>query len=156
MVFPKLTSKAIFRNIIIIFTATVVIATLFVYYAMPFLREMESTRKGIYVHSDMSMLNASIREELQEYYKKNAHYPDNLQILRNTILKRIYPHRIPEEPNVMDYFNEFKYSAYGISYNLTWEARHSNKTYTHKESGSKGELARTELYIDGKLLEKNQ
>ncbi|MGD0077552.1 MAG: hypothetical protein ABSB91_02875 [Sedimentisphaerales bacterium] len=113
---------------------------------------MIALRNDINHHSHMSTLSAGISEELEDYYKRNDRYPENLQISRVSILKMMYPHKKPEGPNIMDYFNGFKYSTDGNSYNIIWEARHGDTIYTHKEEGLKGELPRTELYINGELL----
>lgn len=94
----------------------------------------------------MLTLKATITEELQEYYKKNDRYPESLLIIKENVLKRYYPYKIPDDPNIMDFFGEFKYSNDGNSYSMFVEVEHGGVIYTHKEKGQKGELPQTELY----------
>jgi hypothetical protein len=143
------------RNTIIILTVTAVV-TLSIYFAIHTLKTFLDLRDDINCHSDMSMLNAGIREELQKYYKKKGSYPESLQLIKETVLIGTYPSKIPEGPNAIDYFNEFIYSTDGNSYSVTYEAKHGETVYTHQEEGQKGGTPQTKLYINGKLFERNQ
>jgi len=139
-----------------IFIVVVFIAILSCYIAIYVIRIITYTRIEMIRHSDMSLLNSNVREELYDYYKDNGAYPNNLNILKEPLLKSIYPNKLPKGPNVMDYFDKIKYSTDGNSYNITWEAKQNKTIYIHKEEGQKGEPARTELYINGKLSERTK
>ncbi len=143
-------------KVLVILTMISVVAALSIYFVIHFGKTMINLRNDINHHSDMSFLNSCISEELREHYKKNERYPENLQLLRESIFKKTYSHKLPEGPNVMDYFNEFKYSTDGNSYSITWEVKHGEITYTHKEEGQKGKLARSKLYINGKLIKRDK
>lgn len=101
--------------------------------------------KRIQYHSDMLYLRACIREDLQEYYKRNGSYPENLQLIWETILNSGFLSPVLEEHKDGHLLNEFKYSTDGSSYTMILEV----VGYTHIDKGQKGERAISELYRNG-------
>lgn len=135
------------RSIIITLAVIVVVIPLSVYFVI----EIRSTSKRISYKSDMSELHAIIQTELQKYYKKNGSYPENLQLIRETVLNRHFVSKIPEKHKDGHLLNEFKYSTDGSSYIMILEV----VGYTHIYKAQKGEPARRELFINGRLVERS-
>ena len=102
-------------------------------------------------HSDMSLLNAGIREELKTYYEREGHYPENLDGLTPTIVKSCYLTSVPDRPKELEMLTHFQYSSDGTTYTIIWshENKHDGTVYTHKEYGRNGILENTELFING-------
>lgn len=107
------------------------------------------------LHSDMSCLNAVVREELQRYFEQEGRYPDSLGVLTESILEAYYVGNVPEQPEALGWLSRFHYSSTGATYAVTWSVKQHGTLYTHKEYGKDGALAKTELYVDGKLLGKH-
>jgi hypothetical protein len=149
-------AKMSFKKILIILAMIAVSAILATFIVFPFFMRLENTRKDINIHSDMSFLNACIRENLQEFYKANDRYPENLQALRTSIAKKAFPNKLPDGPNVMDYFNNFHYSSDGNSYEVNYQAKQGTTQFFHKENAYRGEFPNSELYVDGKLTDKEK
>lgn len=138
------------RKLLIIPIATIVVmAALFAaYYGFGIISTL---RTDLGRHSDMSLLNAVIREELRTYFKREGHYPENLDVLKPTIVKNCYLTNEPDRPKELEMLTHFQYSSDGITYTIIWshENKHDGTIYTHKEYGRNGILEKTELYING-------
>jgi hypothetical protein len=104
----------------------------------------ESAEKTRY-YSAMSWLNASIREELDDYYKAKGRYPTQLSDLTIPFLGD------GANPEML---NNFKYVTDGIYYEITWEVRYGSEIDAYKEHVAKGKMLFTEHYINGKLVSK--
>lgn len=107
------------------------------------------------LHSDMSCLNAVIREELQRYSEQEGRYPESLGVLTQSILEGYYGINVPDQPEARGWLSRFHYSSTEDTYTVTWSVKQYGKLYTHKEYGKHGALVKTELYVDGKLLGKH-
>jgi len=112
-----------------------------------------ATSTDIGLHSDMSLLNAVIRDELKRYFKREGRYPEDLDVLIPTIVKKCYVTSVPDRPKELEMLNHFKYSSDSITYTIIWtfEGKNSGAVYTHKEYGRNGTLEKTELYINGQI-----
>lgn len=139
-------SKINSRSIIIILAVIAIVIPLSVYFVI----EVRSSMKRIQYESDMLYLRSCINEELQEYYEKNGNYPENLQLIWDTIPDRQFVSHLPEKYKDGHVLDEFKYSTDRPSYTMILEIRASGKKYIEK--GLKGEKGRLELYIDGEKI----
>ena len=103
------------------------------------------------LHSDMSSLNAGIREQLRTYFEREGCYPDKLDVLKPTILKSCYLTNVPDQPKELEMLTHFKYSSGGNTYTIVWsfENKQDKNVYTHYEYGRNGILEKSELYING-------
>ncbi len=103
------------------------------------------------LHSDMCELNAGIREELKTRFEQEGCYPENLDVLIPTIVKKCYPTGVPDRLKELDMFSFFKYSNDGNTYTIIWsyKNKYGGTVYTHKEYGRNGTLEKSELYING-------
>ena len=96
----------------------------------------------------LSSVNIVISQELRGYYKKNGRYPENLQVLREWSPNSDYF----RDNKGRDLLNEFKYSTDSNSYVMTREIWN----YMFREKGENGEMAQSEVYLNGKPLENDR
>ncbi|UCG59038.1 MAG: hypothetical protein JSU70_05925 [Phycisphaerales bacterium] len=109
-------------------------------------------KPDIRLHSDMMLVDAGIREELQRYYKKEGRYPDRLEILTDSILRGCYTGVVPEKPKELELLPRSEYSTDGQTYTLTWSVeRRSETVFTYKRYGRHGAFVTLEMYIDGEI-----
>jgi hypothetical protein len=111
-----------------------------VYYAFKLFNESaERTR----YESAMSWLNASIREELDDYYIAKGQYPSQLSDL--TI-------PFPGDGAKPEMLNNFKYVTDGTYYEISWNFQFESGIDTYKEHVIRGKMLFTEHYINGQLF----
>jgi hypothetical protein len=119
-------------------------AAWFAYYAFKLFNESaERTR----YYSAMSWLNASIREELDDYYIVKGHYPQQLTELSIPF---------PGDGAKPEMLNNFKYVTDGNYYEITWDVKYGNGIHTHKEHILKGKMLFAEYYVNGQLSSRNE
>lgn len=132
--------------IIIIGVLIVLLASLFV------LQQIFRAREDYLFHSDMSSVNALIRDKLKHYFEQESRYPDSLKELTESIIKNSYSERdAPDNSKELELLLNFDYFSDGMTYSITWSASHHGIDHTHKEYGNDGDLVKTEYYINGNL-----
>ena len=115
------------KLLIIAISAVALIAMLIAaYYCGVSLSAMRSDWR---LHSDLSFLNAVIREELKSYFEREGRYPENLDVLIPTILKNCYTTSVPEKPKELELLSHFKYSSDGTTYTII-------RSYKRKQDGA--------------------
>jgi hypothetical protein len=103
--------------------------------------------------SDISYVNAGIREALMRYYKNNNKYPAKLIELRDFAVG----HDVLSNLKVTDkneLFNKFTYNATDTSYEISVSTERNNMLDTDKEFGEKGEFIAFESYVNGILCKR--
>ncbi|MHC4158650.1 MAG: hypothetical protein ACYSSO_06185 [Planctomycetota bacterium] len=118
--------------------------------------KFKSTTEQIRYHSDMSLLNSVIREQMKDYYDINGKYPQDLKELESDIIRSIYTSKAPENPKELKMLEEFVYVTDGIKYEISWDAAQGDKIYTHKEYAKNGKLYLSEMYLNGQLHSKTE
>ncbi|MCP4609050.1 MAG: hypothetical protein GY845_10105 [Planctomycetes bacterium] len=103
---------------------------------------LSASRSDMILLSDLSFLNAVIRTELSSYYKREGCYPENLDVLKETIIKNCYTTSVPEKPKELKLLNHFKYSSDGFTYTIIWSYKRKidGTVWTYKEYGRNGKI----------------
>ncbi len=127
---------------IIIPAIIIVVVPLSIYYVIiPHIRSTKRIKRIQHHHSEMLKVQAGIYKELREYYRKNGYYPENLKLIKDSILDRSFVSPVPEKHKDGHVLNEFKYSTDGNSCTLILEIR----GHTYIDKWQKGELVGNEL-----------
>ena len=111
--------------------------------------------RDIRLESEMSFLNAAIREQLQQYFEQEGHYPDSLDMVTQSILENSY-RKNADKPKILSWLSCFHYSSTGDTYILTWSLNQHGNLWTDKEYGENGVFVKWESYVDGKLHQKGK
>jgi hypothetical protein len=106
------------------------------------------------LHSEMSFLNAAIRDHLQQYFEQEDHYPDSLDMVTQSILDSYQKNA--DQPKILSWLSCFHYSSTGDTYILTWSLNKYGNLWTNKEYGKNGAFVKWEVYVDGKLHNKGK
>ena len=124
------------KLLIIAISAVALIAMLIaVYYCGV---SLSASRSDYRLLSDLGQLNAGFTRVLREYFEREGHYPENLDVIIPTVWKICEKKNEPD----LELLSHFKYSSDGTNYKLvrSYKRKQDGAVWIYMEYGRNGIL----------------